>query len=95
LNAAGCHIIVTMDYEVFLISRMREQWLRRKDASLAVADGIALTGHDDEVWCKGGCADARRGGECSCRLATPAQATAEAAGFCARTIADAACAWTR
>jgi RND superfamily putative drug exporter len=35
---------LSMDYEVFLISRMREQWLRRKDASLAVADGIALTG---------------------------------------------------
>jgi putative drug exporter of the RND superfamily len=35
---------LSMDYEVFLISRMREQWLRRGDASLAVADGIALTG---------------------------------------------------
>jgi putative drug exporter of the RND superfamily len=35
---------LSMDYEVFLISRMREQWLRRKDASAAVADGIALTG---------------------------------------------------
>jgi RND superfamily putative drug exporter len=35
---------LSMDYEVFLVSRMREQWLRRQDASAAVADGIALTG---------------------------------------------------
>jgi putative drug exporter of the RND superfamily len=35
---------LSMDYEVFLVSRMREQWLRRGDASEAVADGIALTG---------------------------------------------------
>ena len=35
---------LSMDYEVFLVSRMREQWLRRGDASGAVADGIALTG---------------------------------------------------
>jgi RND superfamily putative drug exporter len=33
-----------MDYEVFLISRIREQWIRKDDASEAVADGIALTG---------------------------------------------------
>jgi putative drug exporter of the RND superfamily len=33
-----------MDYEVFLVSRVREQWVRRRDASPAVADGIALTG---------------------------------------------------
>jgi len=35
---------LSMDYEVFLISRVREQWMRRGDASVAVADGIALTG---------------------------------------------------
>jgi len=35
---------LSMDYEVFLISRVREEWLRSKDASAAVGDGIALTG---------------------------------------------------
>jgi len=35
---------LSMDYEVFLISRVREEWVRRRDASAAVADGIALTG---------------------------------------------------
>ena len=35
---------LSMDYEVFLVSRVREQWVRRGDASAAVADGIALTG---------------------------------------------------
>jgi putative drug exporter of the RND superfamily len=35
---------LSMDYEVFLISRIREQWIRRGDASEAVADGIAFTG---------------------------------------------------
>ncbi len=35
---------LSMDYEVFLISRIREQWIRKRDASEAVADGIALTG---------------------------------------------------
>ncbi len=35
---------LSMDYEVFLISRVREQWIRRGDASEAVADGIAFTG---------------------------------------------------
>jgi RND superfamily putative drug exporter len=35
---------LSMDYEVFLISRVREQWVRGGDASVAVADGIALTG---------------------------------------------------
>jgi len=29
---------------VFLISRVREEWVRRRDASLAVVDGIAFTG---------------------------------------------------
>ena len=35
---------LSMDYEVFLISRIREEWVRRRDATRAVADGIALTG---------------------------------------------------
>ena len=35
---------LSMDYEVFLVSRVREQWVRRGDASAAVVDGIALTG---------------------------------------------------
>jgi len=35
---------LSMDYEVFLISRVREEWVRRRDASEAVADGIAFTG---------------------------------------------------
>jgi RND superfamily putative drug exporter len=35
---------LSMDYEVFLVSRVREQWMRRGDASVAVANGISLTG---------------------------------------------------
>ena len=35
---------LSMDYEVFLVSRVREEWLRRGDASAAVADGITFTG---------------------------------------------------
>jgi RND superfamily putative drug exporter len=35
---------LSMDYEVFLISRIREEWVHRGDASQAVADGIAYTG---------------------------------------------------
>ena len=35
---------LSMDYEVFLVSRIREQWLRRGDSSSAVAEGISLTG---------------------------------------------------
>jgi RND superfamily putative drug exporter len=35
---------LSMDYEVFLVSRIREQWIRKRDASEAVADGIAFTG---------------------------------------------------
>ena len=35
---------LSMDYEVFLVSRVREQWIKRGDASAAVADGISLTG---------------------------------------------------
>jgi RND superfamily putative drug exporter len=33
-----------MDYEVFLVSRVREEWVLRSDATQAVADGIAFTG---------------------------------------------------
>jgi len=35
---------LSMDYEVFLISRVREEWIRSRNASTAVADGIAYTG---------------------------------------------------
>ena len=35
---------LSMDYEVFLLSRMREEWLRTADNSLAVANGLAVTG---------------------------------------------------
>ena len=35
---------LSMDYEVFLISRVHEQWVRHRDATEAVADGIAFTG---------------------------------------------------
>jgi RND superfamily putative drug exporter len=35
---------LSMDYEVFLISRIREEWVRRNDPSEAVAEGIAVTG---------------------------------------------------
>ena len=35
---------LSMDYEVFLVSRIREQWLSRGDSSSAVAEGISLTG---------------------------------------------------
>jgi RND superfamily putative drug exporter len=35
---------LSMDYEVFLISRVHEEWVRRRDAAQAVADGIAFTG---------------------------------------------------
>jgi putative drug exporter of the RND superfamily len=33
-----------MDYEVFLVSRMRESWLRTGDNSQAIVDGLAGTG---------------------------------------------------
>ncbi len=33
-----------MDYEVFLLSRVQEEWQRSGDSSAAVADGIASTG---------------------------------------------------
>jgi RND superfamily putative drug exporter len=35
---------LSMDYEVFLVSRVREEWVRSRDASAAVGDGIAFTG---------------------------------------------------
>lgn len=34
---------LSMDYEVFLLSSVREQWLRTGDNSMAVADGLATT----------------------------------------------------
>ncbi|MGA6219948.1 MMPL family transporter [Streptomyces umbrinus] len=35
---------LSMDYEVFLVSRMHEEWERTKDHSLAVREGLASTG---------------------------------------------------
>lgn len=35
---------LSMDYEVFLVSRIHEEWSRRRDASRAVTDGLASTG---------------------------------------------------
>jgi RND superfamily putative drug exporter len=35
---------LSMDYEVFLISRVREEWVRHGSATEAVADGISFTG---------------------------------------------------
>jgi RND superfamily putative drug exporter len=35
---------LSMDYEVFLLSRIREEWLRTGHNSTAVADGLAVTG---------------------------------------------------
>ena len=35
---------LSMDYEVFLISRVHEEWQTRRDASAAVRDGLARTG---------------------------------------------------
>ena len=34
---------LSMDYEVFLLSRIREEWRRTGDSNLAVADGLAAT----------------------------------------------------
>jgi RND superfamily putative drug exporter len=34
---------LSMDYEVFLLSRVREEWLRTGNSSSAVADGLAAT----------------------------------------------------
>jgi putative drug exporter of the RND superfamily len=35
---------LSMDYEVFLVSRIHEEWTRRRDASGAVTHGLASTG---------------------------------------------------
>jgi RND superfamily putative drug exporter len=35
---------LSMDYEVFLISRMHERWMHTREHSRAVAEGLALTG---------------------------------------------------
>jgi RND superfamily putative drug exporter len=35
---------LSMDYEVFLVSRIHEEWSRRRDASQAVTRGLASTG---------------------------------------------------
>ncbi|MEA2423377.1 MAG: putative drug exporter of the superfamily, partial [Thermoleophilaceae bacterium] len=35
---------LSMDYEVFLVTRMHEEWEHRKDATIAVRNGLALTG---------------------------------------------------
>ena len=35
---------LSMDYEVFLLSRIREEWLRTGDNSASVANGLAVTG---------------------------------------------------
>jgi putative drug exporter of the RND superfamily len=35
---------LSMDYEVFLISRMHERWTQTRDSSRAVSEGLALTG---------------------------------------------------
>jgi putative drug exporter of the RND superfamily len=35
---------LSMDYEVFLISRIYEEWLRRRDSRDAVAHGLSATG---------------------------------------------------
>jgi RND superfamily putative drug exporter len=35
---------LSMDYEVFLVSRIHEQWTRTKDHHRAVGEGLALTG---------------------------------------------------
>ncbi|MZD06252.1 MMPL family transporter [Streptomyces sp. SID5785] len=35
---------LSMDYEIFLVSRIREEWNRTQDASLAIREGLAHTG---------------------------------------------------
>ena len=35
---------LSMDYEVFLISRMHEEWVHTRDATYAVRHGLAMTG---------------------------------------------------
>jgi putative drug exporter of the RND superfamily len=35
---------LSMDYEVFLVSRIHEEWIRRRNAKRAVGEGLAVTG---------------------------------------------------
>ncbi|MEU1272167.1 MMPL family transporter [Streptomyces sp. NPDC005799] len=35
---------LSMDYEIFLVSRIREEWNRTRDASVAIREGLAHTG---------------------------------------------------
>ena len=35
---------LSMDYEVFLVSRIHEEWIKRRDPSQAVVEGVATTG---------------------------------------------------
>jgi len=52
LASAGLFAIVfglSMDYEVFLVSRMHERWVRTGDDQRAVQEGLALTGRSDYV----------------------------------------------
>jgi len=35
---------LSMDYEVFLVSRIHEEWTRRRNAKQAVSEGLAVTG---------------------------------------------------
>jgi RND superfamily putative drug exporter len=35
---------LSMDYEVFLVSRMHEEWLKHRDNARAVNRGLAITG---------------------------------------------------
>jgi RND superfamily putative drug exporter len=35
---------LSMDYEVFLVSRIHEQWLERRDSSAAIREGVVRTG---------------------------------------------------
>jgi RND superfamily putative drug exporter len=35
---------LSMDYEVFLVSRVHEEWQARRDAGMAVREGLARTG---------------------------------------------------
>lgn len=35
---------LSMDYQVFLVTRMHEEWQRTRDSSMAVRDGLAATG---------------------------------------------------
>ncbi len=35
---------LSMDYEVFLVSRIHEEWIRQRDSTAAVRDGLIATG---------------------------------------------------